>query len=53
MVLVGILGLLAIGAVILGISSLLQNQKCPSCKTMLKNKPAECPNCGSILRWRN
>jgi len=53
MVLVGILGLLAIGAVILGISSLLQNPKCPSCKTVLRNKPTHCPQCGVILRWRN
>lgn len=51
-ILVGILGLLAIGAVALGISSFLQNQKCPTCNTVLKGKPTHCPSCGSALRWR-
>jgi len=51
-VLVGILGVLAIGAVALGIASLLQKPKCPTCKTVLTGKPTHCPQCGSVLIWR-
>jgi len=47
----GVLALLAIGAVALGIASLLEKSKCPACKTTVEKKQTRCSNCGAVLRW--
>ena len=46
-----LIGVIALGLIVFGLSGFFAKPKCPACKAILQDKPDYCPYCRTPLKW--